>query len=155
MKLIDDRSDYYVIMSKLSGTQQDCFWGYSCPDGRLCTRNSIEHAWEFASRKQALRILEKYSDKGPAKVVRVKSESTTTIYIRDQRKIKTKKKVEKYIRTKIWRAHAKWKRANEKYEKKDMRSAANLYADAMLLFYECFTDLIDGTGFIEEKEKVK
>lgn len=63
--------------------------------------------------------------------------------------------VEKYIKKKIERANKKWARANKNYEENKMRVSANLYYDAMLLFYECVSDLIDGTGFVEEESEVK
>lgn len=59
--------------------------------------------------------------------------------------------VENYISAKMNRARLLWKKALGKYEEGEMKSAANRYAEAMRLFYECATDLIDGTGFKEIK----
>ena len=62
-----------------------------------------------------------------------------------------KTQVENFIKAKMKRALIRWNRAQEMYEVGQMQSAANLYAYAMRLYYECATDLINGTGFIEAK----
>jgi hypothetical protein len=82
MKLTYDDYVYYVIMTKSSGTQPACFWGDS-PYGGLHTRNFIKYAWRFDTRKEALREMKKYPDEKPAKVVRVKFETTATVYVRN------------------------------------------------------------------------
>lgn len=63
--------------------------------------------------------------------------------------------VENFIKAKMERALVRWKHAQKKYEEGNMRDAANLYADAMRLYYECAADLIGGTGFIDEKGEAK
>jgi hypothetical protein len=62
-----------------------------------------------------------------------------------------KNEVENYIKAKMKRALAHWERARENYEKGNMKDAANWYAVAMQLYYECASDLIDGTGFKDNK----
>lgn len=62
-----------------------------------------------------------------------------------------KNEVESYIKSKMRRALARWKVARENYEKGNMKTAAEWYFVAMQLYYECTTDLIDGTGFKEKK----
>lgn len=66
-----------------------------------------------------------------------------------------KKEVENYIKKKMARALLRWKHAQKKYEECIMRDAANLYAEAMILYYSCAQDLIDGVGFIDEKGEAK
>lgn len=66
-----------------------------------------------------------------------------------------KKEVENYIKKKMERARLRWNQAQKKYEIGEMQSAANLYADAMILYYSCAKDLIDGVGFIDEKGEAK
>jgi hypothetical protein len=63
--------------------------------------------------------------------------------------------VENYIKEKMKRAMKWWKRAHKANEQGNMLSAANCYAEAMLLYYECVLDLIDGTGFKEVKGEKK
>ena len=63
--------------------------------------------------------------------------------------------VENYIKAKMKRALARWNQAQRKYNEGDMLGAANLYADAMRLYYECASDLIDGTGFVEAEGETK
>lgn len=60
-----------------------------------------------------------------------------------------KREVENYIKKKMDRALLRWNQAQEKYEIGEMQSAANLFADAMQLYYKCAQDLIDGDGFKE------
>jgi hypothetical protein len=82
MKLTYDDDVYYVIMTDPSGTRPACFWGDS-PYGGLHTRNHINDAWRFDTRKGALREMKKFPDEKPAKVVRVKFETTATVYVRN------------------------------------------------------------------------
>ena len=82
MKLTYHDDVYYVIMTKSSGTQPCCFWGSSPYDG-LYTRNHINDAWRFDTRKEALREMKKFPDEEPAKVVRVKFETIATVYVRN------------------------------------------------------------------------
>lgn len=56
--------------------------------------------------------------------------------------------LENFIKAKMKRALVQWNRARELFEVGQLQVAANLYADAARLYYECATDLIDGTGFI-------
>lgn len=62
-----------------------------------------------------------------------------------------KREVEKYIKINMDRALLRWNQAQEKYEIGEMKIAAFLFSDAMQLYYKCAQDLIDGTGFIDEK----
>lgn len=82
MKLTYNEDVYYVIMTDPSGTRPACFWGDS-PYGGLHTRNYINYAWRFDTRKEALRKMKKYPDEESAKVVRVKFKSTAIVYARD------------------------------------------------------------------------
>ena len=82
MRLTYDDDVYYVIMTKSSGTEPACFWGDS-PYGGMHTHNYIKYAWRFDTRKEALREMKKHDNAEPAKVVRVKFESTATIYVRN------------------------------------------------------------------------
>lgn len=66
-----------------------------------------------------------------------------------------KRVVENYIDAKMKRALVRWERAQEAYQEGNMQAAANLYADAMSLYYACATDLIDVTGFSEVKRGAK
>lgn len=66
-----------------------------------------------------------------------------------------KREVENYIKAKMNRGILKWNRAKEKYEVGEMQTAASIYADAVVLFYSCAKDLIDGTGFVEQESGVK
>jgi hypothetical protein len=59
--------------------------------------------------------------------------------------------VEEYIKKKMESAMKWWKRAYKANEQGNMLSEANCYAEAMQLYYECASDLIDGTGFKEVK----
>jgi len=63
--------------------------------------------------------------------------------------------VENYIKAKMKRALVRGKQAQEAYQEEEMRAAANLYADAMNLYYQCASDLIDGTGFKEAEGETK
>ena len=63
--------------------------------------------------------------------------------------------VENFIKAKMKRALVRWKQAHEAYQEEKMREAANLYADAMSLYYQCASDLIDGTGFKEAEGEKK
>lgn len=63
------------------------------------------------------------------------------------------REVENYITKKMKRGREYWMRAHKNFEKGKMRTAAINYANAMQMFYECATDLIDGTGFKEENTK--
>lgn len=65
-----------------------------------------------------------------------------------------KMEVENYIKAKMKRALARWNHAQEMYETGQMQAAANLYADAMNLYYQCASDLIDGIGFVEKQEEI-
>lgn len=60
-----------------------------------------------------------------------------------------KREVEKYIKRNMDLALLRWNQAQEKYEIGEMLTAANLYADAMILYYKCAQDLIDGIGFVD------
>lgn len=82
MKLTYDDDVCYVIMTDPSGTRPACFWGDS-PYGGMHTHNFIKYAWRFDTRKEALREMKKYPDAKSAKVVRVKFESTATVYVRN------------------------------------------------------------------------
>lgn len=66
-----------------------------------------------------------------------------------------KREVEDYIKKRMERALARWKQAKEAYEAGQMQAAANLFADAMTVYYICASDLIDGTGFKEAKGGTK
>lgn len=66
-----------------------------------------------------------------------------------------KREAENYIKSKMKRALVRWNHALEMYEIGQMQSAANLFADAMRLYYNCASDLIDGTGFKEVKYEAK
>ena len=59
--------------------------------------------------------------------------------------------IENFIKAKMKRALVRWNRAQEMYAVGQMQSAANLYAHAMRLYYECASDLINGTGFTEAR----
>lgn len=61
--------------------------------------------------------------------------------------------VENFITKKMDRASTWWKRAQEAFKNGNMKAAASFYYDAMRLYYECATDLIDGTGFKEGNTK--
>jgi hypothetical protein len=63
--------------------------------------------------------------------------------------------VEEYIKKKMERALTWWKCANENCVKGNMQAAAMFYNKAMQLYYECASDLIDGTGFKEVKGEKK
>ena len=63
--------------------------------------------------------------------------------------------VEEYIKKKMKRALARWKLAQKEYEKGNMKAAANCYAEAMQVYYNCASDLIDGTGLKEVERKTK
>jgi hypothetical protein len=63
--------------------------------------------------------------------------------------------VESYIKAKMKRALVRWNQAQEMYEVGKMQAAAHFYYDAMQLYYECASDLIDGTGFKETEGEVK
>ena len=52
-------------------------------------------------------------------------------------------------------ALVRWNKAQEMYEVGQMQSAANMYASAMRLYYECATDLIDGEGFVREVSQME
>jgi len=82
MKLTYNDDVCYVIMTDPSGTRPACFWG-SSPYGGLHTRNFIKYAWRFDTREKALREMKKHPDEEPSKVVRVKFETTATVYIRN------------------------------------------------------------------------
>jgi hypothetical protein len=62
-----------------------------------------------------------------------------------------KREVEKYIKINMDRALLRWNQAQEQYEIGETKSAADLYADAMQLYYKCAQDLIDGTGFVDRE----
>ena len=62
--------------------------------------------------------------------------------------------LENYIYAKMNHARRLWKKARDAYKEGQLKSAANQYAEAMRLFYECASDLIDGTGFQEPKKEV-
>ena len=66
-----------------------------------------------------------------------------------------KKEVENFIKAKMGRALERWNRAQEMYEVGQMQSAAKLYAEAMRLYYECASDLIDGIGLKEAEGAAK
>ena len=59
--------------------------------------------------------------------------------------------IENFINEKMKRALVLWNQAQEMYEVGQMQAAANLYAHAMRLYYECASALIDGTGFTEAR----
>lgn len=63
--------------------------------------------------------------------------------------------VEEYIKEKMERALARWKKAHKDFKREKMRAAAAWYAEAMQLYYECASDLIDGTGLKEVKGEKK
>lgn len=63
--------------------------------------------------------------------------------------------VEEYIKKKMERASARWEKAHKEFEREKMRAAAAWYAEAMQLYYECASDLIDGTGYKEVKGRTK
>lgn len=60
-----------------------------------------------------------------------------------------KREVESYIIANMKRALVLWNRAQEAYQEDEIQSAANLYAEAMQLYYRCAKDLINGVGFKE------
>ena len=60
-----------------------------------------------------------------------------------------------FIKAKMEQALVRWNKAQEMYEVGQMQSAANMYASAMRLYYECATDLIDGEGFVREVSQME
>lgn len=66
-----------------------------------------------------------------------------------------KMQVENYIKAKMKRALVRWSYAQQMFDVGQMKAAANNFAKAMSLFYECASDLIDGTGFRETKGEAK
>ena len=66
-----------------------------------------------------------------------------------------KMQLENFIKAKMKQALVRWNRAQEMYEVGQMQSAANMYASAMRLYYECATDLIDGEGFVREVSQME